>query len=302
MNLKGKDVISIRDFSKEDILFVLERALYFDRNKTSDHLKDHVMATLFFEPSTRTRLSFETAMSQIGGKVITFDDVKASSIAKGESLHDTIKMIEGYCDVIIVRHPKEGSARYVAEVASVPVVNAGDGANQHPTQTFTDLFTLQKELGDIGKVRIGFVGDLKYGRTVHSLALALAKFGLPLIFISPESLKMPDDLIDELKNIGVKIKETESIEDVASELNVLYVTRIQKERFSDLLEYERVRNAYQIDGKLVEAFSHLKIMHPLPRINEILPEVDKLKNAIYFKQAHNGVPTRKAIISLVLGR
>lgn len=302
MNFKGRDIISIRDFSKEELLFVLERADFFEQNKAHDLLKEHVMATLFFEPSTRTRLSFESAMAQLGGKVLSFDDVSSSSIAKGESLSDTIKMIEGYCNLIVMRHPKEGSVRYVAEVASVPVINAGDGANQHPTQTFTDLYTLQKEFGDIKKVRIGFVGDLKYGRTVHSLALALAKFGVPLVFISHESLRMPDDLLEEIKNSGGEIKEEKSIEKVAGSLNVLYVTRIQKERFSDLLEYERVKGAYQIDNAIVSQFPHLKIMHPLPRITEILPEVDAFKGAIYFKQAHNGIPVRKALISLVLGK
>ncbi|MEK6967543.1 MAG: aspartate carbamoyltransferase [Nanoarchaeota archaeon] len=302
MNFKGRDIISIRDFSKEEILFILERASFFDKNKTSDHLKEKVMATLFFEPSTRTRLSFETSMAQLGGKVLSFDDVNSSSIVKGESLHDTVKMVEGYCDLIVVRHPKEGAARYVAEVASVPVINAGDGSNQHPSQTFTDLYTLQKELGDISKTKIGFVGDLKYGRTVHSLSLALAKFGLPIVFISPKSLRMPQDLIEELQSFNIKIIEEESIEKVANDINILYVTRIQKERFSDLLEYERLKGVYQIDLDLTSSFPHLKIMHPLPRVGEISPEVDGFEGAIYFRQAHNGVPVRKALISMVLGK
>ncbi len=302
MNFKGKDILSIRDFSKEEIEFVLEKAAFFDKNPRSDLLKDHVMATLFFEPSTRTRLSFDSAMMQLGGKVVSFGDISRTSIVKGETLHDTVKMVEGYCDFIVIRHPREGAARFVAESTSVPVINAGDGANQHPTQTFLDLFTLKKEIGDLSAVRIGFVGDLKFGRTVHSLALALAKFKIPLVFIAPESLRMPKDLLDELISAGIKVRECERIEDAMADLNVLYVTRIQKERFPDPLEYERLKGVYLIDRELMEKAPHLKIMHPLPRVGEIAQDVDKFPGAIYFKQAHNAIPTRKALLALVVGK
>ncbi len=303
MNFKGKDILSIRDFSKEELLFILDKAEQIEKQGKVQTLKDSILCTLFFEPSTRTRLSFESAMNQLGGRVVSFNNIESSSLMKGESLWDTIKIVQGYSDVIVVRHPKEGAARYVANASSVPVINAGDGSNQHPTQTFTDLYTLRKELGSLDKVRIGFVGDLKYGRTVHSLALALGKFGLPLVFISPQSLRMPEDLLEELKEMGVEYQEETSIEKAINGINVLYVTRIQKERFSDLLEYERVKGLYQVDEQLIKsAPKGIKIMHPLPRIGEITQAVDNYEGAIYFKQAHNGIPVRKAVLALVLGQ
>lgn len=296
---KGRDIISIKDFSQKDIIKVLETAKRFETNKRK-LLKDKIMAALFFEPSTRTRLSFESAMCRLGGKVIGFADAGVSSTKKGESLHDTIKVIDGYCDVIVIRHPESGSAAIAAKAARVPVINGGDGPNQHPTQTFLDLYTIKKNKGKISGLNIGFVGDLKYGRTVHSLAYALNKFKCNLFFISPKSLRMPYEYTRELK---VNYFETEKLLDVMKELDVLYVTRIQKERFPSQAEYDKVKNVYILNSKILDhAKKGMKIMHPLPRINEIQPDLDRYRGSIYFQQAHNGVIVRKALLSLVLGK
>ena len=306
MDWTGRDVISIRDFSKEDIEFVLSTAERLEKElKEKGHLeyaKGKILATLFFEPSTRTRLSFESAMHRLGGSVIGFAEASTSSVKKGESLRDTIKTVEQYSDVIVIRHPKEGAARLAAEVAEIPVINAGDGSNQHPTQTLLDLYTIKKEFGKIDGLKIGLLGDLKYGRTVHSLAEALAFYDVELYLISPEMLRMPKHIVEELKEKGVKVYETSDLEAVIGELDVLYVTRIQRERFPDEQEYLKVKGSYQVNCKVLEkAKEDLRIMHPLPRVDEIHPEVDKTKHAIYFRQVFNGVPVRMALLGLVLG-
>ncbi|RMF07034.1 aspartate carbamoyltransferase [Candidatus Woesearchaeota archaeon] len=301
MSFKGRDVISIRDFNKQEILHVLRTAEKMEKNR-KPLLKGKILATLFFEPSTRTRLSFESAMHRLGGRVIGFADPSVSSTAKGESLPDSIKIVEGYADVIVIRHPLEGAARVAAEAASVPVINGGDGANQHPTQTFLDLYTIKKTKGKLSGLKVGFLGDLKYGRTVHSLAHALSYFGVEMYFISPESLRMPDDDLYELKQKGVKYHEVKDLKKVIGKLDVLYATRIQKERFPDPLEYKKVKDAYILDRSLLKGVKKdLKILHPLPRVNEINYNIDDTPHAAYFGQARNGVPVRQALLALVLG-
>ena len=302
MNFKSQSIISIRDMDREALLKIIHAAQEVKEGGHKGCLKGKVVSTLFFEPSTRTRFSFESAMKYMGGDVIGFAGTQYTSVTKGESLIDTIKTISGYCDVIVIRHPIEGAARLASEVASVPVINAGDGANQHPTQTFLDIFTMCEIFSDLSKLKVGFLGDLKYGRTVHSLAYALAPFKAPLLFIAPEILSMPDYLVEEVREMGSETRECESLEDMEEPPDVLYVTRIQKERFGDLQEYERVAGTYRVTPKTVETLGgNIKIMHPLPRVDEIAPEVDRMENAIYFKQAHNGIPVRQAILGLVTG-
>jgi aspartate carbamoyltransferase catalytic subunit len=302
MNFKGRSIVSIRDFSKEDMQTIVSKAIEIKSGKWASVLTGKVLATLFFEPSTRTRLSFESAMSRMGGKVIGFADPNVSSVKKGESLADTIRTVSGYCDVIAMRHSIEGAARLASKVSSVPVVNAGDGTNQHPTQTFLDLMTIQEEFGKIAGLNIGLLGDLKYGRTVHSLALALSQFGVRMVFVSPSSLRMPDDVLEHLTQSHTEFTEVRSIEEIKPKLDVLYVTRIQKERFVDFQEYERVSRVYRIDRETLGVLGKdLRIMHPLPRIDEIDEELDNTPNAIYFRQAHNGIPTRQAVLGLVTG-
>lgn len=296
---KGRDIISIKDFSQKEIIHILETAKKFENNGRQ-LLKGKILATLFFEPSTRTRLSFESAMNRLGGRVIGFADPNVSSAKKGESLHDSIKVIDGFCDVIVIRHPEAGSAAVAAEAAKVPVINGGDGPNQHPTQTFLDLYTIKKNKARISGLNVGFVGDLKYGRTVHSLAYALNKFGCKMYFISPKSLKMPEKY---LKELSVDYVEEEDLLKVLKDIDILYVTRIQKERFPSEAEYNKVKNAYILDSKILKhAKKGMKIMHPLPRINEIQLDLDSYPGSIYFQQAHNGVIVRKALLSLVLGK
>jgi aspartate carbamoyltransferase catalytic subunit len=295
---RGADLISIRDLGREEIEKVLDRAQTI--RPDSSLLRGRVMASLFFEPSTRTQLSFATAMERLGGSVIGFSGVEGTSIQKGESLYDTIKMVERYADVIVIRHPLEGSARFAADVAQIPVINAGDGANQHPTQTLLDLFTIRRFCGRLDGLSIGMVGDLKYGRTVHSLATALTHFeGVKLRLISPPLLRMPPRILEEELRGKIEFEETEELE--LSDLDVVYMTRIQRERFPDVEEYERVKGAYILD---LEACRQLKpeaiILHPLPRVGEIDPEVDRLPQAKYFEQAASGVPVRMALLSLIL--
>ncbi len=295
---QGRDVISIRDFSREDIEAVLREAQTL--RPDPDLLRGRVMASLFFEPSTRTQLSFATACERLGGRVIGFHSKEATSQAKGETLADTVRMVERYADVIVIRHPLEGSARLAADVASVPVINAGDGANQHPTQTLLDLFTIQRCLGRIDGLRIGLVGDLRYGRTVHSLAAALTRFeGVRLRLISPPTLRLPEAVKRELDGV---LPYTEQEELDLRDLDVVYVTRIQRERFPDVEEYERVKGAYVITPRIVEEQldKNAIILHPLPRVDEIDPGVDALPQAKYFEQAGNGVPVRMALLKLVL--
>lgn len=301
-NFKNRDIISIKDFSKEDLVHVLKVARKFEGYR-KPLLKGKVIATLFFEPSTRTRLSFEAAATQLGAQIIGFADPNVSSAKKGETLHDSIKVIGGYCDAIVMRHPEAGSAKVGADATNVPVINGGDGPNQHPTQTLLDLYTIRKEKGRITGLNVGFLGDLKYGRTVHSLADALAKFNCNMFFISPPSLKMPKEIKDELSSQGVNFIETEDLNKVSSQLDVLYATRIQKERFPSEKEYNKVKNSYVLDRKLLtKTKKDIRIMHPLPRVNEISPNLDQFEQAVYFKQAHNGVAVRKALLALVLGK
>lgn len=306
MNFKNKDVISIKDLSKNEINYIINYAKnmipYAKGEKYTDSLKEKILSTLFFEPSTRTRLSFESAMNRLGGKVIGFAEPSLTSQKKGESLADTIRMADTYADVIVIRHPQEGAARLSAEFAESPVLNAGDGAGHHPTQCLLDLFTITSEKKTINGDKIILLGDLKYGRTVHSLAYALALFGAELIFVSPESLKMPKEVINECKEMGIEPTNTTNLEKAIKEADVLYVTRIQKERFPDAEEYNRVVGTYKVDLNLLKnAKKELIIMHPLPRVVEIDPEVDKTQHAFYFKQAFNGVPVRMALLSLILG-
>jgi aspartate carbamoyltransferase catalytic subunit len=303
MGFKNRDIISIRDFSKDEILYVLKTAARMEKRPNPSLLRGKVMASLFFEPSTRTRLSFESAMTRLGGEVIGFAEPDNTSLKKGETLWDTIKMAEKYADVIVMRHPVEGAARHAAEAASVPVINGGDGANQHPTQTMLDLYTIMKSKGKIDGLNIGFLGDLKYGRTVHSLAIALSHFRTNLYFISPEALKMPDSYLEELDKKGIKYYEESDMLKAIGRLDVLYATRIQKERFPDPLEYKKYAGVYKLDKTIIpHVKSSLKIMHPLPRVDEINPELDSTPYALYFEQAGNGIPVRQALLSLVLGR
>jgi aspartate carbamoyltransferase catalytic subunit len=300
--MKNKSLISINDYSPEDYYRILELAEAFEKNPNQNLLEKHVIASLFFEPSTRTRLSFESAISRLGGRIVGFSEASSTSVSKGESLADTIKTVSQYSDLIIMRHPIEGSARYASEVASVPIINAGDGANQHPTQCLLDLFSIKKTQGTLENLNIFLVGDLKYGRTVHSLLMAMSHFNPIFNFISPENLKMPEEYKDFLDSKGIKYYEHEEFTDIISEADIMYVTRVQKERFSDPMEYEKVKNAYVLKREmLINTKPNMKILHPLPRVNEIDTNVDDDPRAYYFPQALNGVYTRMAIMSLILG-
>jgi aspartate carbamoyltransferase catalytic subunit len=306
MNFHHRDIISIKDFSKEEIDYILEYAKhmvpYAKAEKQTTVLQRQILATLFFEPSTRTRLSFECAMHRLGGNVIGFADPSGTSQKKGESLADTIRMADAYSDAIVIRHPQEGAARLAAEFSDVPILNAGDGAGQHPTQCLLDLFTILTQKKKIKGNNIVLLGDLKYGRTVHSLAYALALFKADLTFVSPETLKMPKEVINECREFGVEPISTTNLEKAIKDADVLYATRIQKERFPDAEEYNRVVGSYRVDTTLLQqAKEDLIVMHPLPRIVEIDPKVDTTKHAQYFTQAFNGVPVRMALLSLILG-
>jgi aspartate carbamoyltransferase catalytic subunit len=306
MNFRGRDIISIKDFSKKEINYILNYAKdmvpYAEGSSCTDILKGKVLSSLFFEPSTRTRLSFESAMNRLGGRVIGFADPTSTSQKKGESLADTIRMADSYSDILVIRHPQEGAARLAAEFADGPVLNAGDGAGRHPTQCLLDLFTILMEKNKIEKQKVLLLGDLKYGRTVHSLAYALSLYGTDLTFVSPVSLKMPKEVVNECRELGSEPVSTSNLEKAIKDADVLYVTRIQKERFPDAEEYNRVVGTYKIDESLLNnANDNLIIMHPLPRISEIDPEVDNTGYALYFKQAFNGVPVRMALLSLVSG-
>ncbi len=302
-SFKGRNMISLRDMTIDDLWTIVARAGEVKAGKHCNCLKNKTIASLFFEPSTRTRLSFESAVMKSGGNVFGFADPGSSSQKKGESFSDSIRTVTGYCDAMIIRHPVEGAARLASEVASVPVINAGDGANQHPTQTFLDLFTIHEEFGRLKNLKIGIMGDLKYGRTVHSLTHAMSMFGAEMVFISPPSLKMPSTILSDLSERGVSFRTANTPEDAADmNLDVLYVTRIQKERFGDPQEYKNVAHGYRIDRKTIEVLGEqVRIMHPLPRVDEIAEEVDATPNAIYFTQAHNGVPARQALLGLVTG-
>ena len=297
-----KDLISITDFSKEEYLKIMELSQKFEENPSQSLLKGKVIATLFFEPSTRTRLSFETAINRLGGKIIGFSDSNSSSVSKGETLHDTIKMVSNYADMIIMRHPLEGSARYAAEVSDVPVINAGDGANQHPSQTLLDMYSIMKTQGRLDDLNLFLVGDLKYGRTVHSLLMALSQFKNPIFnFVAPPELAMPDEYKIFLQQKGIRYFEHLEFNDIINQADIIYMTRVQKERFIDPVEYEKVKNVYILkNDMLANTKANVKILHPLPRINEIHTNVDINPKAYYFTQARNGVFTRMAIISHLL--
>ncbi len=303
MKFSHKDIISINDFSKDDILYLLQLARKMEKKASPTLLKGKIMASLFFEPSTRTRLSFISAMERLGGEVMGFSNADSSSVRKGETLWDTIKMMERYADAIVLRHPLEGAARLAAEASSKPIINAGDGANQHPTQTLLDLYTIQKAKGGLEGLKIGMLGDLKYGRTVHSLALALSHFNSEFTFIAPDALQMPRSYLDFLNKKKIRYRITQQMMDALSNLDILYVTRIQKERFPDPLEYERYKGIYKVERKvLTNVKKDLKIMHPLPRVDEIDPSIDSTEHALYFEQAANGIPVRQALLSLLLSK
>jgi len=300
--MKNRSLVSIDDFSKEEIVKILDRAEDFEKQPIRKLLEGKVIATLFFEPSTRTRLSFESAINRLGGKIVGFSDSSSSSVTKGETLHDTIKMVSSYSDLIVIRHPVEGSARFASEVASVPVINAGDGANQHPTQTMLDLYSIRKTQGTLDNLNIFMVGDLKYGRTVHSLMMAMSRWNATFNFISPEELMMPDEFKLYLDNMGLKYYEHSDFSDIISKADIIYMTRVQKERFSDPMEYEKVKNVYVLKNAMLKnTKQNMRILHPLPRVNEIHTDVDANPKAYYFEQALNGVYTRQAILCTLLG-
>jgi aspartate carbamoyltransferase catalytic subunit len=300
--MKNKSLVSISDFSKDEILRIVELAADFEANPNQKLLDGKVVASLFFEPSTRTRLSFETAINRLGGRVIGFSDSSSSSTTKGETLKDTMKMVGNYADLIVMRHPLEGSARYASEQSRVPVINAGDGANQHPSQTLLDLYSIQKTQGTLENLTIFMVGDLKYGRTVHSLLMAMSHFNPVFHFIAPDELTMPDEYKFFLKQNGIQYFEHKEFDAILDKADILYMTRVQKERFADPMEYEKVKNAYVLRNcMLSNTKDNMRILHPLPRVNEIHTDVDANPKAYYFQQAENGVYARMAIIASILG-
>jgi aspartate carbamoyltransferase catalytic subunit len=300
--MKNRSLVSIDDLTTDEVLKILDDAVEFEKNPVQKLLEGKVIATLFFEPSTRTRLSFESAINRLGGKIVGFSDAGVSSVSKGETLHDTIKMVSNYSDLIVMRHPIEGSARYASEISSVPVINAGDGANQHPTQTLLDLYSIRKTQGTLDNLNIFMVGDLKYGRTVHSLMMAMSRWNTTFNFISPEELKMPEEFKLYLENLGLKYYEHLDFTDIISRADIIYMTRVQKERFSDPIEYEKVKNVYVLkNAMLANTKPNMRILHPLPRVNEIHIDVDTNPKAYYFEQALNGVYTRQAILCSLLG-
>lgn len=300
--MKNKSLVSINDLSKDEMLRVLDLAEEFEKNPSQPILQGKVVATLFFEPSTRTRLSFESAVNRLSGRVIGFSEASSSSVSKGESLKDTILTVANYSDLIVMRHPVEGSARYASEVSPVPIINAGDGANQHPTQTLLDLYSIRKTQGTLSDLKIVMVGDLKYGRTVHSLLMAISQFNASFVFIAPPELQMPQEYKLFLKQSGLKFEEYTDLADNLGDADIVYMTRVQRERFSDPMEYEKVKNVYVLRNHMLASTKpNMKVMHPLPRVNEISVDVDDSSKAYYFTQALNGVYTRMAIMSLILG-
>lgn len=301
--MDNRSLVTIAELSKERILYLLEMAREFEKNPNRKILDGKVVATLFFEPSTRTRLSFETAANRLGARVIGFTDPKATSSSKGETLKDTIMMVSNYADIIVMRHFLEGAARYASEIAPVPVLNAGDGANQHPSQTMLDLYSIRKTQGTLENLNIYLVGDLKYGRTVHSLLMAMRHFNPTFHFIAPEELKMPEEYKIYCNEHHINyVEHTDFTEETIAGADILYMTRVQRERFTDLMEYERVKNVYILKNKMLDKTKpNLRILHPLPRVNEIAYDVDENPKAYYFEQAHNGLFTRQALICDALG-
>lgn len=301
-NLKGKSLISITDYSKEEIIQVLDIAEEFEKNVRQKLLDQHVIASLFFEPSTRTRLSFESAVQYMGGSIIGFASADTSSVRKGESLKDTILTVSNYSDLIVMRNPIDGSARFASEVSPVPIINAGDGANQHPTQCLLDLYSIRKTQGTLENIHIALVGDLKYGRTVHSLVQALSLFNATFHLVSPESLKLPSAVKKWIKDADLDYHQYTDINEVINTMDIIYMTRIQGERFPDPMEYEKVKNSYILENSmLANSKDNMRILHPLPRVNEISEDVDNNPKAYYFQQARNGVYVRQALIAAILG-
>ena len=303
MSFNLTDIISIRDFKKSDVEYILNLAEEMEpiaRSEKVCHKKDgKLLGVMFYEPSTRTRLSFETSMKRLGGDVIGFSQKQGTSVQKGEVLYDTAQILSQYSDALVLRHDMEGAARFISDVVDVPVINAGDGAGQHPSQTLLDLYTIKRTLGELKNLRIALVGDLKYGRTVHSLVYALAMFNVEIVFISPEELQMPPEIIQDLKKLNCKFSIKNSLFDNINDVDVIYMTRIQKERFPDPKEYLKVKGQYTINKSNLEG-SDVILMHPLPRVDEINFDVDTLDNAMYFKQAFYGVPVRMAILDSVI--
>lgn len=295
-------LISISDLSKDEILALLKRAQEFEKNPNQRILAGKVVGSLFFEPSTRTRLSFETAVNRLGGRVIGFSDAKTSSQSKGESLKDTIMMVSNYADLIVMRHYLEGAARYASEIASIPIINAGDGSNQHPTQTMLDLYTIYQTQGTLENLTITMVGDLKYGRTVHSLLEAMHHFKPKFKFVACDELRMPEQYKQYCKEWGIEYEETTDFsEDIINQTDILYMTRVQRERFSDLMEYERVKNIYTLTASMLRGCKpNMRVLHPLPRVTEIAQDVDDTPQAYYFQQAKNGLYARQALICRAL--
>ena len=300
------DLITMDDMTNEEIVSLLDDA---ERLLPVAHgeeflplLQGKLLANMFFEPSTRTRMSFETAMKRLGGDVVNLGDVKSSSAVKGETLYDTMRMVDGYCDIAALRHPRQGAAQYTADACDIPIMNGGDGAGHHPTQTLLDLFTIRQAHGRLDGLTVALVGDLRYGRTVHSLSHALARFDCELIFISPNQLSMPTDIVSDLTESGAKITETDDLYSAIPEVDVIYMTRIQKERFPDDDEYEKVAGIYKLTAAdLTAAKGEMIVMHPLPRVDEISPDVDASRHARYFEQAFNGVVARMALMCKLLG-
>ncbi len=300
--MKNKSLVSINDYSKEEQERILDLAQEFEQEPVQNILKDHVIASLFFEPSTRTRLSFESAVNRLGGKIVGFSEAGSTSVKKGESLRDTILTVANYSDLIVMRNPVEGSARFASEISSVPLINAGDGANQHPTQTLLDLYSIRKTQGTLDNLHIAMVGDLKYGRTIHSLVIALCNFNTTFHLVSPVELKLPSSVKMHIKEKNLAYHQYTEMDEVIPQADVLYMTRIQRERFSDPLEYERIKNAYNLHYDMIlHTKENFKVLHPLPRVNEININVDKSPKAYYFEQALNGVFVRQALIASILG-
>ncbi|MCH5177071.1 MAG: aspartate carbamoyltransferase [Prevotellaceae bacterium] len=301
--MDNRSIVSIADYSREKIQYLLDMAAEFERNPNRRLLDGKVVATLFFEPSTRTRLSFETAANRLGARVIGFTDPKVTSSSKGETLKDTIKMVSNYADVIVMRHRLEGAALYASEVTDVPIINAGDGSNLHPSQTMLDLYSIYKTQGTLENLNIYMVGDLKYGRTVHSLLMSMRKYNPTFHFVAPAELAMPEEYKLYCKQNNIKfIEQTDFTEDTIADADILYMTRVQRERFTDPVEYERVKDTYILRADMLsKCRQNMKILHPLPRVNEIAQDVDDSPHAYYFEQAQNGLYAREALICDVLG-
>ncbi len=303
----GQDIISVRQFNRDNLSYIFgvadEMRAVVKRVGSTDLLKGHVLACVFYEPSTRTSSSFIAAMSRLGGSVIPINEVRYSSVTKGESLPDTIRTLESYADVIVLRHPEVGASQVAAEYAHKPIINAGDGVGEHPTQALLDLYTIQTELGTIDGLHVAMVGDLRYGRTVHSLARLLCLYDVQMTFVSPEILRLPLDVMNEVKDHGKQVRETYNVQDVIADVDVLYVTRVQRERFADQAQYEEVKDYYIITPELMShAKERMVIMHPLPRVNEISYALDNDPRAAYFRQMENGMYIRMALLAAVLGK